>query len=69
MEIVMKGILRKLGRQCYAVLCLGVLLVSVTIARYVGDGAAVDPTTADPRRRTTRRLHALQGPPLRRLRY
>ncbi|EXB98555.1 hypothetical protein L484_014397 [Morus notabilis] len=61
MEIVMEGLLGKLGRQCYAVLCLGVLLVSVTIARCVSDAAETEP-----RRRTTRSLHALQGPPLRR---
>lgn len=56
MEIV-GGLLGKLGRHCYAVLCLGVLLVSVTIAHYVH---AAEPS--DPRERTRRRLRASHGP-------
>jgi hypothetical protein len=56
------GLLGKLGRHCYAVLCLGVLLVSVTIAHCV---SAAEPT--DPRERAAagRRLRALRGGPLR----
>ncbi|KAM6578832.1 hypothetical protein CsatB_030669 [Cannabis sativa] len=58
--LVMDGIFGKVGKQCYAVLCLGVLLVSVTIARYV----AHDPNK-DHHSRTLRRLVALHGHPLR----
>ena len=45
-EMVMERLLGKLGRQCYAVLCLGVVLVSVTIARYVCAEAADHATAA-----------------------
>uniref|UniRef100_A0A7N2KN99 Uncharacterized protein n=1 Tax=Quercus lobata TaxID=97700 RepID=A0A7N2KN99_QUELO len=55
MEIV-DGLLGKLVRHCYAVLCLGVLLLSVTIAHYV---PAAEPS--DPRERTIRRLRASHG--------
>lgn len=55
MEIV-GGLFGKLGRQSYAVLCLGVLLVSVTIAHCV---CAAEPT--DPREPATRRLRAFHG--------
>ena len=58
MEIV-GGLLGRLVRLCYAVLCLGVLLVSVTIAYYV---PAAEPS--DPRERTSRRLRASHGPPI-----
>lgn len=49
MEIVtQQGIMvGKVGRHCYAVLCLGILLVSVAIARYT---IASEPN--DPRERT-----------------
>ncbi len=55
---ILGGLVGKLGRHCYSVLCLGVLLVSVTIAHYV---RASEPS--DPRQRTIRRLCALHGPP------
>lgn len=31
----MQGFLTKVGRQCYAVFCLGVVLVSAAVAHYV----------------------------------
>lgn len=34
MDITVEGLLGRFGRQCYAVLCLGVVLLSVTIAHY-----------------------------------
>ncbi|KDP44086.1 hypothetical protein JCGZ_05553 [Jatropha curcas] len=58
-----EGLLGRLGRQCYAVLCLGAILVFVSIARYyVCDG---DQLIGDPKERTTRRLCAIHGPPVR----
>ena len=60
------GILGRLGRQCYAVLCLGVLLVSVTIAHYyVGSDVLEQPITTNHRQSTQRRLRVLRGHPLR----
>ena len=57
--VILGGLLGKLVRHCYAVLCFGVLLVSVTIAHYV---PAAEPS--DPRERTSRRLRASHGPPI-----
>ncbi|TQE00623.1 hypothetical protein C1H46_013750 [Malus baccata] len=54
---VAEGLLGRLGRQCYAVLCLGVVLVTVTVFHYVG--AEKEPK--DPKERTRRRLCAVQG--------
>ncbi|EEF36045.1 conserved hypothetical protein [Ricinus communis] len=62
METV-QGLLGRLGRQCYAVLCLGMILVIVSIARYVGDDGGE--MISDPKERTRRRLRAIHGPPLR----
>lgn len=65
METV-QGLLGKLGRQCYAVFCLGVILVvSVTIAHYV-EPKDVSASAAGERRikATRRRLRPLHGPPL-----
>ncbi|KAL7198153.1 hypothetical protein ACSBR2_020637 [Camellia fascicularis] len=39
------GMVGKLGRQCYAVLCLGVLLISVAISHYA---LASDPNSDPP---------------------
>lgn len=58
---IMEGFLGRLGRRCYAVLCLGVLVVSVTVAHYV---VAMD-QPKEPRERSRRRLRALHGPALR----
>lgn len=55
---VAEGLLGRLGRQCYAVLCLGVVLVMVTVFHYVG--AEEEPK--DPKERTRRRLRAAHGP-------
>uniref|UniRef100_A0A0A0KC65 Uncharacterized protein n=1 Tax=Cucumis sativus TaxID=3659 RepID=A0A0A0KC65_CUCSA len=55
-ETALAAILGRLGRHCYAVLCLGVLLLTVAVVHYVGDG---EPT--DPRERTKRRLRPLHG--------
>lgn len=60
MDTTVGALLGRLGRHCYAVLCLGVLLLTVAVVHYVGDG---EPT--DPRQRTTRRLRVLYGPPQR----
>ena len=60
MEIVMEGILGKVGRQCYTLFCLGVLLVSVTIARYVADHCHQE----DHHSRSMLRLRAFRGPSL-----
>lgn len=54
MKIVLQGLLGSLGRQCYAVFCLGVILVSVTIGRYV-----YDMELNDPEERTSRRLRGM----------
>jgi hypothetical protein len=59
---IMEGFLGRLGRRCYAVLCLGVLVVSVTVAHYVG---AMDEPKEPSRERNRRRLRALHGPSLR----
>lgn len=59
-ETAVGAILGRLGRHCYAVLCLGVLLLTVAVVHYVGDG---EPT--DPRERSKRRLRALHGSPIR----
>lgn len=59
MEIA-EGLLGKLGRQCYAVLCFGVILLAVTLANYVGAEEQEDPME-----RTRRRLRAIHGPPFR----
>ncbi|KAG6570773.1 Protein transport protein Sec61 subunit beta, partial [Cucurbita argyrosperma subsp. sororia] len=56
METAVGAILGRLGRHCYAVLCLGVLLLTVAVVHYVGDG---EPT--DPRERSKRRLRTLHG--------
>uniref|UniRef100_A0A2C9V120 Uncharacterized protein n=1 Tax=Manihot esculenta TaxID=3983 RepID=A0A2C9V120_MANES len=41
MEMVVE-LLGRFGRQCYAVLCLGVILVFASIARFVyGDGELI----------------------------
>lgn len=33
--VIVEGLLGKLARRCYAVLCLGVLVVSVTVAHFI----------------------------------
>ncbi|KAH8488116.1 hypothetical protein H0E87_023979 [Populus deltoides] len=55
MDTVLQGLLGRVVRQCYAVLCLGAILVSVAIAHSTRD---VKPN--DHRERTTRRLTAMQ---------
>ena len=57
MDTVLQVLLGRVVRQCYAVLCLGAILVSVAIAHSTRD---VKPN--DHRERTTRRLTAMQGP-------
>lgn len=59
-----EGMLTKLGRQFYAVVCLGALLLSAVIVHYV----CADESDSDARRRrerTMKRFQALHGPPLR----
>ncbi|OIT35030.1 hypothetical protein A4A49_05885 [Nicotiana attenuata] len=54
-----QGIMGKLGRQCYAVFCLWVLLISVAVAHY---SSFADQESNDQSRheRTRRRLQAVQ---------
>ncbi|WRX35050.1 hypothetical protein QQP08_027537 [Theobroma cacao] len=61
MEMVktVQGLLGKLGRHCYAVLCVSLILVSVTIAHMV---YAMQDQPKDARERTKRRLRSLHGP-------
>ena len=65
METV-RGLLGKLGRQCYAVFCLGVILVvSVTIAHCVEPKDISASASGESSAKTTRRrLRPLHGPPL-----
>lgn len=65
METV-QGLLGKLGRQCYAVFCSGVILVvSVTIAHYVEPKDISASAASESRAKATRRrLRPLHGPPL-----
>ncbi|KAK4764064.1 hypothetical protein SAY87_013502 [Trapa incisa] len=51
------GLMGKLVQTCYAVLCLGVVLVSVTVAHYVFSEEMAE----DPQERSKRRLRALHG--------
>lgn len=57
MDTVLQGLLGRVVRRCYAVLCLGAILVSVAIAH-----STHDEKPNDPKERTTRRLAAVQGP-------
>ncbi|KAJ9558967.1 hypothetical protein OSB04_013581 [Centaurea solstitialis] len=52
------GEIEKLGRHCYAVFCLGVLLIVVAISRF-GFSDDDDPTTNHHRRQSERRFRAL----------
>ncbi|KAJ4848750.1 hypothetical protein Tsubulata_020465 [Turnera subulata] len=60
MDIILQGMFGRFGRGCYAVLCLGVILLSATVAHYLSDIEL-----NDPQERTKRRLRAIQGPPIR----
>ena len=53
------GLLGKLGRRCYAVLCLGVLVMAVTVAHFIR--GTMDEPKESSRERSRRRLRALQG--------
>ncbi|PSR95178.1 Voltage-dependent T-type calcium channel subunit alpha-1I (Ca(v)3.3) like [Actinidia chinensis var. chinensis] len=52
MELV-QGMLGRVGRQCYAVFCLGVLLISVAIAHYACASELDDLRDSAQRRRPT----------------
>lgn len=59
-----EGMLTKLGKQFYAVVCLGAVLLSAAVVHYV----CADESDSDERRRrerTMKRFRALHGPPLR----
>lgn len=55
-------LLGRFGRQCYAVLCLGVILVSASVVRYLFED---DELIDHPKERTTPSLRAIHGPPIR----
>ncbi|OWM68882.1 hypothetical protein CDL15_Pgr025069 [Punica granatum] len=55
-----QGLLGKLVHSCYAILCLGAVLVAVTLAHYV----CASEMDEDPQLRARRRLRALHGPAL-----
>lgn len=55
----MAGMVGRISRHFYAIVCLGVVLVSVAIAHY---SCAAEPN--EPRDRTNRRLRSLHGLPL-----
>ncbi|KAJ6971790.1 hypothetical protein NC653_032354 [Populus alba x Populus x berolinensis] len=57
MDTVLQGLLGRVVRRCYAVLCLGAILVSVAIAH-----STPDEKPNDPRERNPRRLAAVQRP-------
>ncbi|KAM1099897.1 hypothetical protein ACFX15_006210 [Malus domestica] len=58
---IAEGLFGRLARQCYAVLCLGVVLVTATVAHYIG----TEEEQKDPKERTRRRLRAVHGPSFR----
>ncbi|KAK3206034.1 hypothetical protein Dsin_020080 [Dipteronia sinensis] len=60
MEMTVQGLLGKVGRQCYAVFCLGVILVTVAVAYYVNDldletTDSLEPTKTQSERQSRRR--------------
>ncbi|KAL6199966.1 hypothetical protein ACLB2K_029754 [Fragaria x ananassa] len=59
--VIVEGLLGKLARRCYAVLCLGVLVVSVTVAHFIKGTMDLPEEPTQPRERSRRRLRALQG--------
>lgn len=63
MEIRVEGLLGRMGRHCYAMVCLGFLILLVTIIHYyVSDEDDRQPN--NPRENATSRLRAFHGPPL-----
>lgn len=59
--VVFEGLLRKLVQQCYAVLCLGVIVVTVTVAHCVYGHSELNES---PKERTRSRLRAIHGTPV-----
>lgn len=61
----LQWLLSKFIRNCYAVVCLGVVIASVPVARYLYDVRNEEEEGEGPQERTKRRLSALHGPSLR----
>lgn len=62
----LQGLLGKVGRQCYAVFYLFVVLAAATVvAHYVCSEDELERPKGDHRERAKRRLRGLHGPPLR----